>query len=611
MAQVIQPEEWVQGLDDNRLLPGRYTTGLFTGNIQGSNKSIANNPAACRVWDIQIPDYITDYDDRRLNGHANVVGATGFNVDGRDGWGASAYGVFQDVKFDSKVYTMGRHRSVAFRIFDEQQYSGAIGEWGTSTTSNVITPGQALMQTAALISKTRDLWEQEILGPDIDKYNIFAVANGHISGRWVQTNPDQVFSDDGQWVAQPGPVQGQAIPPRFAPIHCIEWDDENIPLMLQTIKVTWNNLYIPQDNRVIMIDPFYEYPLLMALTGKGVPATEAAYSDIQNGSFTRLMGWEFNFEIPSQYWPRLYVDANLNVVHSPDGQAAYDQYLRSVDHSADGEKKLMLELADSDRMNRLNYVKTVWDKDNAVFKKVVTNYPLGMPSATDYLGTAIEVASGTAAVNAAYGQPTDYPWFAPGSGYGLPVSNGAFPDGVQAGPQGVITRAQVIGMAVYRKAAQLSQEYSEMVTGEGGTRGKFTECCMDVKYDAWVIESLSHGILPIIDIQENTGDFAIPVKVIEPIPEPETEEPTITEITADPATLSIVTGEQATPVITVTGTGEFDKGYTAMSSNEGIAAVSANGTITGRAVGSATITYRSAGDPQKTATVTVTVTARP
>lgn len=522
MAQVIQPEEWVQGLDDNRLLPGRYTTGLFVGNIMGNNKSIANNPAACRVWDIQIPDYITDYDDRRLNGHANVSGATNFNADGRDGWGASAYGVFQDVRFDSRVYTMGRHRSVAFRIFDEMQYSGAIGQWGNASTSNVVTPGQALMQTAATIAKARDLWEQEILGPDIDKYNLFAVMNGHISGRWVQTNPDQVFTDDGQWVAQPGPVQGQAIPPRFAPIHCIEWDDENIPLLLQNIKVTWNNLYIPQDNRVILIDPFYEYPLLMALTGKGVPTTEAAYSDIQNGSFTRLMGWEFNFEIPSQYWPRLYVDANLNVVHSSNGQATYDQYMRSVSHAGEGMRQLMLELADSDRMNRPNYIKTTWDNQNKVFKKVVTNYPLGMPSASDYMGVPIEVASGTDDVNAAYSLPATYPWTAPGSGYGLDASGTAVVDPSNpydgptgyTGPQGDITRVQVIGLALYKKAAQLSQEYSEMVTGEGGTRGKFTECCMDVKYDAWVIESLSHGIIPIIDEEPNSGEFAIPVKVL-------------------------------------------------------------------------------------------------
>lgn len=608
MAQVIQPEEWVQGLDDNRLLPGRYTTGLFIGNIQGPNTKIANNPAACRVWDIQIPDYITDYDDRRLNGHNNLPGVSGFNADGRDGWGASAYGVFQDVKFDSRVYTMGRHRSVAFRIFDEMQHDGAIGEWGTATTSNVVTPGQALMQTAALISKTRDLWEQEILGPDIDKYNLFAVLNGHISGRWVQDNPDVVFEDQGQWVAQPGPTQGEAIPPRFAPIHCIEWDDNNIPLLLQTIKVTWNNLFIPQDNRVIMIDPMYEYPLLMALTGKGIPATEAAYSDIQNGSFTRLMGWEFNFEIPSQYWPHLYVDDNLNVVHSADGTAAYDQYMLSTNHSADGDKQLMLELADADRMNRPNYIKTVWNPTSGKFEKIVTNYPLGMPSATDYMGTKIEIPNGIDN----YALPTDYPWTAPGSGYGLPENTaaaGSAPNGY-TGPVGPIARRQVIGCAVYRKAAQLSQEYSEMLTGEGGTRGKFTEVVMDVKYDAWVIESLSHGILPIIDAKENTGVPGIPVKVIEPIPEAPKPEPEVTDLSVDPATASIETGEQFTPIVTVEGTGAFDKGWTAMSSNSGVASVDENGVITGVAAGSATVTFRSIGNPQLTDTIEVTVTAR-
>ncbi|MBQ8101558.1 MAG: Ig-like domain-containing protein, partial [Afipia sp.] len=274
--------------------------------------------------------------------------------------------------------------------------------------------------------------------------------------------------------------------------------------------------------------------------------------------------------------------------------------------AADGDKQLMLELADSDRMNRANYVKTVWDPANAVFKKVVTNYPLGMPAATDYMGTAIQVAEGTANVNEAYGLPADYPWFAPGSGYGLPVSGGKVPDGVAACPQGTNTRAQVIGVAVYRKAAQLSQEYSQMVTGEGGTRGKFTECCMDVKYDAWVIESLSHGILPIIDVKANTGEYSIPVRVLED------EEPTpaVTGITADPATLSIQVGEQGNPIVQITGTGKYDKRFTAMSSNADVASVNDRGVITGVSAGSATITYRSVGDTQQTTTVAVTVTAR-
>jgi len=503
MAQVIRPEVWQEGIDDNRLLPGRYTTGIFTG----SGVKIANNEEACRVWDIQVTDYITDYDDRRING---LIGPS-HNEHGHDGWAASAYGVFQDVRFDSRVYTMGRHRSIAMRIFDEMQYSGDIGEWGTATTSNVTTNGQALMKTAQLLSRAKDIWQKQVLGPDIDKYNLFAILNGHISGRWVQTNPDVIFNDDGQWVAQPGMVQGSAIPPRFAPIHAIEWDDDNIPLLLQNIKVTWNNLFIPQDNRVILIDPFYEYRLLMALTGGGIPATEAAYSDIQNGSFTRLMGWDFDFSIPTQYWPHLYLDDNLNVVHSESADAAYDALINSTNHASDGDKQLMLELADSDRMNRPNYIRTDWDSTTGLFVKTVNNYPLGMPSAVDYLGQAIEVTDGYDN----YGEPTTYPWTAPGSGYGLDSTQVTGP--VIADASGKAARRQVIGCAVYRKAAQLSQEYSEMRTAEGETRGKFTEMVMDVKYDAWVIESLSHGILPIVDAVENTGTFGIPVKVVNPV----------------------------------------------------------------------------------------------
>ena len=516
MAQVIQPEVWQEGIDDNRLLPGRYTTGLFTG----SGVKIANNNEACRVWDIQVTDYITDYDDRRING---LLGSPQ-QGNGNDGWSASAYGVFQDVRFDSRIYTMGRHRSIAMRLFDEMQYSGGIGQWGTDTKSNVITNGQALMKTAQLLSRAKDIWSKQVLGPDIDKYNLFAVINGHISGRWVQTNPDQIFNDQGQWVAQPGMVQGEAIPPRFAPIHAIEWDDNNIPLMLQTIKVTWNNLFIPQENRVILIDPFYEYRLMVALTGRGIPVTEAAYSDIQNGSFTRLMGWDFRFDIPTQYWPHIYVDANLNVVHSQSGTAAYDALMVSTNHAADGpDKQLMLELADRDRMNRPNYVRTEFvtdssDPDFGTFRKVVTNYPLGMPGAVDYFGVAAQLAEGMEYYGADYptATPEDYPWTRPGAGYGLGPNDGttAFGQGFQYGPQGQIKQVQVIGLALYKPAAQLSQEYSEMRTAEGETRGKFTEMVMDVKYDAWVIESLSHGILPIIDDVPADASFALPVEIV-------------------------------------------------------------------------------------------------
>lgn len=588
MAQVIAPEIWQEGIEDNTLLPNRATVGLFTG----SGVKIANNigedgvNAACRVWDMQISDYITDYDDRRLNG------LSGKNSEGRDGWGASAYGVFQDVRFDSKVYTMGRHRSVAYRIFDEAQYSGNIGAWGDATTSNVETSGQNLMKTAQIITKAKDRWEKQVLGPDIDKYTLFAVMNGHISGRWVQDNPDQIFSDEGQWVAQPGMVQGQAIQPRFAPIHCIEWDDNNIPLMLQTIKVTWNNLNIPQDNRVIIIDPFYEYSLLSSLTGKGIPSTDSAYTDLQNGSFTRLMGWEFNFEVPTKYFPRLYVDDNLNVVHSADGTAPYDAIINSVDGGNNDDLRLQNQLVASDRMNKLNFIRTEWDEATGKFVKVVTNYPLGQPGASPYFGEPVTVAYDN------YGKPTTYPFTGPGAGYGLENPTG---------PQGQIVRRQTIGCAIYRPAAQMSQEYSNMLTAEGETRGKFTEMVIEVKYDAWVIDGLSHGIMPIIDAKENTGTFAIPVEIMEP----DRSDAVVTGVTVVPTTLSIGIGQEANPRVTVTGTGKFDHDYRIMSSNVNVARVSDSGRITGVSAGTATITYTSVGDPTKTATVQVTVTTTP
>lgn len=583
MAQVIAPEVWQEGIDDNRLLPGRVTAGLFQGSL-APNAKIANDKGALRVYDMSISDYITDYDDRRLNGLA------GTNTEGRDGWGASAYGVFQDVRWDSRVYTMSRHRSVAWRIFDEQQYSGDIGEWGTATTSNVITPGQALMNTAAIINKAKQLWQDSVLGPDIDRYNIYCAVTGHMGGRWVQDNPDEIFNDEGQWVATPGMVQGNAIPPSFAAIHAVEWDNDNIPLLLKNIEVTWNSLRIPQDSRVIMLDPYYEYDFMASMTGSGVVVTDSAFTMMQEGKIARLMGWDLCFDIPSEYWPHIYVDDNLNVVHSADGAAPYDKWINSVAYTDMG-RSFLLSMAASDRMVRPNFIRTVWDNDTKEFKKVVTNYPLGMPGASPYFGDP-EVQDYDN-----FGEPTTYPFTEPGAGYGLEDPTG---------PQGTIVRRQVIGMFLYKKAVQTSQEYSSMVTDTGNTRGKFTEACFDVKYDCWVIESLSQGIIPIVDAKENTGTFAIPVKVIEP----DTSDAAVTKVTVDPATLSLTVGQEAYPTVTVEGTGAFDKGYVAYSNDATKVEVKPDGRVVAIAVTTApvTVTYKSIGDPTKTATCAVTVT---
>ena len=588
-------------IQDNRLLPARYSIGIFTG--KGVN--IANNQEAYAYDDILVSDRIFDYDDRRLNGLANVAANTGFNADGRDGWGASAYGPFQTVRFTRRVFTSGQHKSIAWRVFDEKQYKGDIGYFGNESQSSAYTGGEAYMSTAETINKAKSIWDKEILGPHIDKYNFFAIANGHISGRFVQTHANEgaMFDCDGQWIASPGPYEGLSFPPEFAPIKAIEWDSLNVRPLLNAIDVAWTNLFIPEDNRVILLDKAYKDDLLSNLIGVpgSVPATEKAYDALVEGRFERFYGWDFDFSIPSQYYPKVYLDANNNVVHSPTGTAAFDMVINSI-NAPDGVLKLQNELSESARTRATNYIGTYYDATNKQFRNVVTNYPLAMPSSVPYYGTPESVYEEDVNWGVPAGTALDptatvdsFPWQGyPGQGIGQPT-----------GPVGPITRRQVIGMAVYRPAAQLGEEYGAMETDRGKTRGKFTELVFDVKHDAWVIPQYSHGILLIVDSQENVGT---PTIKVESITQPSTE-PTITAITAEPATMSLRAGMNGYPAVTVAGTGKFDKGWTAVSGTPAVATVSPDGVITAVAAGSATITFTSTGDSTKTDTVEVTVTA--
>lgn len=593
MAQPISPEIWNRAaLNDNRFLPARYSIGVFTG--KGIN--IANNQEAYAYDDIIVSDRIFDYDDRRLNG---LTGPGSDEVKGRDGWGASAYGPFQTVRFTRRVFTSGQHKSIAWRIFDEKQYKGDIGNFGTATESSAYTGGEAYLSTAETINKAKSIWDKEILGPHIDKYNFFAIANGHIAGRFVQTraNEGAMFDCDGQWIASPGPYEGLSYQPEFAPIKAIEWDPLNVRPMLNAIDVAWTNLFIPSDNRVILLDKAYKDQLMSALIGMpgSVPATESAYTDLKEGRFERFYGWDFDFTIPSQYYPYVYLDNNNNVVHSADGNAAFDKVINSV-NAPDGVTKLQTELAAAQRVRATNYIGTYFDPVTKQLVNEITNYPFSLPAGSPYLGE--KQTEKEAEVDWSVQDLESFPWQGyPGQGVKTP-----------SGPVKPITRRKVIGMAVYRPAAQLGEEYGNMETDRGGTRGKFTELVFDMKHDAWVIPNLSHGILLIVDAEENVGEFAIPVRPAEKFPG---VKPEVTAIKAEPTEVTLKPGQEANPVITVEGKGDFDKGWVAFSSDTTVADIAPDGTITAAAgaegEATATITYRSIADPTRTVEVTVTI----
>lgn len=605
MAMPISPMIWNKAaIEDNRLLPGRYSLNIFTGK----GVKIANNEEAYAYDDIIVSDRIFDYDDRRLNG------LEGANSEGRDGWGASAYGPFQTVRFTRRVFTSGQHKSIAWRVFDEKQYAGGIGQFGTATESYAYTGGEAYMSTSETINRAKKIWDAEILGPHIDKYNFFAVANGHIAGRFVQTDAAQgkMFQGDasqGSWIASPGPYPGLSFAPEFAPIKAVQWDSGNARQILNAIDVAWTNLYIPKDNRVVLLDGAYKDELLSNYIGipGTVPATESAYKDLREGTFERLGGWDFDFSIPSQYFPKVYLDDNLNVVHSAAGTGAYDALLNSI--AGTGRHKLTQELAANQRMRATNYIGTYWDTTNDVFVNEITNYPLGMPNADDddvygEAYTATETISVAGSSPYAMSNPwkvtqlSDFPWQGwPGQGLN-PGDTSA--DYYPLGPSitGSAALTKVIGMVVYRPAAQLGQEYGYMETARGGTRGKFTELVFDMKHDAWVIPNLSHGIILLVD-----GDTKnIPTLKVETVA-PQGE---VTKIECA-STLAITAGAQKILTPTVSGTGNFEKAWIATSSANAKATISELGVVTGVTAGSATITFTAVGDPSKTATCAVTV----
>ena len=108
----------------------------------------------------------------------------------------------------------------------------------------------------------------------------------------------------------------------------------------------------------------------------------------------------------------------------------------------------------------------------------------------------------------------------------------------------------------------------------------------------------------IVDAEENVGTPALKVELVDN----HYVEPKVTDLTVNPNDASIKVGEQISPIVTVTGEGRYDKGYTLFSSDSTIASVTPDGVITGVKAGVATVTYRSVGDTTKTAVCRVTVT---
>lgn len=109
------------------------------------------------------------------------------------------------------------------------------------------------------------------------------------------------------------------------------------------------------------MDPNHRLKLTQVLTGNGLPILESTKTMMENGtgdSF-KLNGFTFDFQVAPEYFPYVYVDQNLNVVHSSDGRAAYDKYINSITPEEGDPNPFRTRLIASYRMGVKNYLRTV------------------------------------------------------------------------------------------------------------------------------------------------------------------------------------------------------------------------------------------------------------
>ena len=90
---------------------------------------------------------------------------------------------------------------------------------------------------------------------------------------------------------------------------------------------------------------------------------------VKNGF--KLDAFQICYDIKTSYFPKIYVDQNLNVVHSPDGKAAYDDYINSITPDEKDPNPLRTKLIASHRMGVNNFIRTEWDDTQKKFVKKV------------------------------------------------------------------------------------------------------------------------------------------------------------------------------------------------------------------------------------------------
>ena len=367
------------GLSDYQIALSTYlrisspVSGMFTGS------EIKPNPEALsiKVPDIRVDDYIVDAEIGRIG--ADHYSGSEFTAEWKNGVPPIYW----------REYSMSRHRSFGFTVFDEQLKKSPI--------KNIVQEyvGRK-MQTTVL--------------RDHDKYCLLAALSGHMTGKLVprtaadtpapQTANVHMIACTGnaadyKWIAEPGEDYDNQIQPSFATIKGMFLDETNPLNTLDGLTLlfsdNWFDSNFGNNERFLLITSALELVFINQLITAGA-GTESAFKLLKDGDLSGANA--------AGYLGTLKGSWKLQKIHP--------EFLPKV------------------------YTVSASD---------LTVDPMGS-SATKVL-------------------------------------------------------RQVIALAAYKNSIQTYEHFSERREQDGGTRFKGTEYVQDFSYDAWAIDQLSEGIVPL------------------------------------------------------------------------------------------------------------------
>jgi hypothetical protein len=293
--------------------------GMFTGNEIKPNP----NARSIRVPDIRVDDYIVDADIARIG--ADHYSGSEFTGEWKNGI----------PPIEWRTYSMSRHRSFGFTVFDEQLKFSPIKNIVQEYTGRK-------MQTTVL--------------RDHDKYCLLAAVSGHMTGKLVaRTAADAVNAvtpdaakiactgnaADYKWIAEPGEDYDNEIQPSFATIKGMYLDDADPLATLDALTLlfsdNWFDSNFGNNERFLLVTSALELVFINALIEKGA-GTESAFDLLKNGDISganaagflgTLKGsWKLH-KIHPEFLPKVYTDANL-VVDPVATSATAGRTLRQV-----------------------------------------------------------------------------------------------------------------------------------------------------------------------------------------------------------------------------------------------------------------------------------------